>query len=170
MSEEIEQLDQSRIDEMIWKHIGLKPAREIADMAGIKPEEVLRRKNELIDEVDVLTLQQKRQRLMIELDGMARDARDRASTTSDEFYAGTINAASGAIKTMLAELARMEKQDTTRVDALNQKRVQELVSIMRATVDSAVPDIARKFDLDETELFEIFNQRLIEVAQERDLA
>ena len=159
-----------RVDALIWKYIGLKPVREIADLTGLKPEEILRRKNELLEEVDVLSIQQKRQRLVVELDGMAREARERAASTIDEYYAGMVNASTANIKTLLAELARMEKQDTTRVDALNQKRVQELVSIMRATVDSAVPDIARKFDLDETELFEIFNQRLIEVAQERDLA
>lgn len=167
---ELENVDQSRIDKLIWKHAGLKPVREIAELAGIRPEEVLRRKNELLEEVDVLTIQQKRQRLMIELDGMARDARDRAEGISSEFYAGTINAATGAIKTLLGELNRLEKQDTTRLESLNQKRIAELVSLVREVVDISVLEIAEQHDLDQEELYAVFNQRMIEAAQKRDLS
>src|SRR5690625_7746741 len=78
MSAEVESLDQGRVDALIWKHAGVRPVREIAEMAGVRPDEVLRRKNELLEEVDVLTIQQKRQKLLIELDGIARDARKRA--------------------------------------------------------------------------------------------
>lgn len=169
MSGEIEHLDQGRVDELIWKHIGLKSVREIASLTGLKPEEVLRRKNELLDGVDVLSIQQKRQRLLIELDGMARDARERASGASDEFFSGAINASTGAIKTMLGELARQEKADTSKVETLNQKRVSELVSLMREVVDISVVEIAAKHELDEEDLYEVFNRRMIEAAEKRDL-
>lgn len=167
---EITNLDQSRIDGLIWKYAGLKPVRELADMAGVKPEEIMRRKNELLEEVDVLTIQQKRQRLMIELDGMARDARDRAQDISSEFYAGTINAATGAIKTLLSELNRLEKQDTVKIESLNQKRIAELVSLVREVVDISVLEIAERHDIDQEELYSVFNQRMIEAAQKRDLS
>lgn len=170
MSGDIEHLDQERVDELIWKHAGLKPVREIASLTGLKPEEVLRRKNELLESVDVLSIQQKRQRLLIELDGMARDARERAQGASDEFYAGTINASTGAIKTMLSELARQEKADQSKVESLNQKRVSELVSLMREVVDISVVEIASKNELDEDDLYEVFNRRMIEAAEKRDLA
>lgn len=166
MGEEIEHLDQSRVDELIWRHAGLKPVREIAEMTGLKPEEVLRRKNELLDSVDVLTIEQKRQRLLIELDGMARDARDRSKGISDEFYAGTVNASVGAIKTMLSELARMQKQDSGRIEALNQLRVKELLRLVDVTVVRAVREIATSHDLDETELMEVFQGHLVEAAKE----
>lgn len=170
MSGEIEHLDQSRVDEIIWKHVGLKSVREISEMAGVKPEEVLRRKNELLEGIDVLSIQQKRQRLLIELDGMARDARERAKNTVDEFYAGTVNASAGAIKTMLNELSRMEKQDSAKIDALNQKRVSELVALIREVVDVSVVEIATQHNLDEADLYEVFNRRMIEAAEKRDLA
>lgn len=166
MGEEIEHLDQSRVDELIWRHAGLKPVRDIAEMTGLKPEEVLRRKNELLDGVDVLSIEQKRQRLLIELDGMARDARDRAQKASDEFYAGTVNAASGAIKTMLAELARMQKQDSGKIEALNNMRVKELLRLVDFTVARSVREIATTHDLDETELMEVFQGHLVEAARE----
>lgn len=166
MSGEVEHLDEERISEIIWRNIGLKSVRDIAEMTGLKPEEVLRRKNELLDSVDVLSIDQKRQRLLIELDGMARDARDRAQGASDEFYAGTVNAATGAIKTMLAELARMQKQDSGKIEALNQLRVKELLRLVDSTVVRSVREIAATHDLDETELMEVFQGHLVEAARE----
>lgn len=165
-----EAVDQSRIDEMIWEYSGIKPVREISELTGLKPEEVMRRKTELIDSVDVLSIQQKRQRLLIELDGMARDARERAANTIDEYYSGMLNSSVAAIKTLLNELSRMEKQDSGKVEALNRKRVEELVSLVREVVDESVAEISETYGLDDQELFSIFNQRMIDAAQKRDMA
>lgn len=163
---EVESVDQSRIDEIIWRHSGVKSIRQIAEETGIRPEEVLRRKNELLDSVDSLSIQQKRQRLLVELDGMARDARDKAKNIDSEFYAGTINAATGAIKALLVELARMEKQDSGKVEALNKLRVRELLKLVDFTVARSVREIASTHELDETELMEVFQGHLVEAARE----
>ena len=166
MSEELEHIDQDRIDKAIWKSIGIKSVRQIADETGLKPEEVLRRKNELLDEVDVLSIQQKRQRLLIELDGMARDSRDRAANTVDEFYSGMLNSSVAAIKTMLTELARMERQDSGKIEALNNLRIRELLRLIDVTVARAVTEIANTHDLEEAELMEVFQGHLVEAARE----
>lgn len=166
MSEELELIDQDRIDKAIWKSIGIKSVRQIADETGLKPEEVLRRKNELLDEVDVLSIQQKRQRLLIELDGMARDSRDRAANTVDEFYSGMLNSSVAAIKTMLTELARMERQDSGKIEALNRLRISELLRLIDVTVARAVTEIASTHDLEEAELMEVFQGHLVEAARE----
>lgn len=166
MSEELELIDQDRIDKAIWKSIGIKSVRQIADETGLKPEEVLRRKNELLDEVDVLSINQKRQRLLIELDGMARDSRDRAANTVDEFYSGMLNSSVAAIKTMLTELARMERQDSGKIEALNRLRISELLRLIDVTVARAVTEIANTHDLEETELMEVFQGHLVEAARE----
>lgn len=168
MSEELELIDQDRIDKAIWKSIGIKSVRQIADETGLKPEEVLRRKNELLDEVDVLSIQQKRQRLLIELDGMARDARKRAEGVIDEYAAGLWNAATSAVKTMLTELARMERQDSGKIEALNSLRVKELLSIVEEAVVTSVKTISNTFETPEEEMMEIFQENLIRAAQDRD--
>lgn len=165
MSGEIEHLDQSRVDEIIWKHVGLKSVREISAMAGIKPEEVLRRKNELLDGVDVLSIQQKRQRLLIELDGMAREARERAQRASDEFYAGTINASTGAIKTMLAELARMSRQEEGKAEALNALRVREILRLIDEVVTRTFRQVSLEHNIPEEKMMEVFQGHLVEGAQ-----
>lgn len=168
MTKEVEVRDQSRVDRIIWRHIDVKTVREIAEMTGEKPEYILRRKNELVTEIDSLTIKQKRTRLLTELDGMARDARDRASKASDEFYAGMINSSTSPIKIMLAELARMEKTDDTAVEALNQKRTRELLRLIDTVVTASVREISKTYELEEADLMSVFRDRLVQEAQRMD--
>lgn len=163
-------IDDERVSEIIWKHIGLKSVREIAELCGIKPEAVLRRKNELLDEIDVLSIAEKEARILVELDGMARDAREKAQTISSEFYAGTINASVSALKTMLSQLDRLKKQDQGKIEALNQLRVKELLRLVDETVARSVREIAATYDLDETELMDVFQGHLNDAAREIESA
>lgn len=162
----MEHLDQERVDEIIWKHIGLKSVREIAELCGIKPEAVLRRKNELLDEIDVLSIAEKEARILVELDGMARDMRERAANTIDEYASGMINSSVAALKTMLSQLDRIKKQDQGKIEALNQLRVKELLRLVDETVARSVREIAATHDLDETELMEVFQGHLVDAARE----
>ena len=167
---EVETFDQERIDKIIWRNADVKPIKWIAEQVGKKPEYVLRRKKELMEGIDSLDVQQARYRLVSELNGMSRDAREKAESISAEFYAGTINASVAAIKTMLQELSRMEKADTSKVESLNQKRIAELVSLIREVVDVSVVEIAATHDLDEQALYDVFNRRMVEAAEKRDLS
>lgn len=162
----MEHLDQERVDEIIWKHIGLKSVREIAELCGIKPEAVLRRKNELLDEIDVLSIAEKEARILVELDGMARDMRERAANTIDEYASGMINSSVAALKTMLSQLDRLKKQDQGKIEALNQLRVKELLRLVDETVARSVREIAATHDLDESELMEVFQGHLVDAARE----
>lgn len=154
--------NQERIDRIIWRAIGTKSVRTIADETGLSVDEVLKRKNELRDEIDVLSLQEKRQKLLIDLDELYRGLMDKLDSTSEEFLAGTANAATAAMKVILAELTRLEKADTSAVDALNQKRVRELLRLIDAVVVLSVSEIAEKHSLDEDELMDTFNHHLRE--------
>lgn len=168
-TKEVEGFDQERVDKIIWRNADVKPIKWIADQIGKRPEYVLRRKKELMEGIDALDVQQARYRLVSELNGMSRDAREKAESIASEFYAGTINASVAAIKTMLQELARMEKADNSKVESLNQKRIAELVDLMREVVDISVVEIATKHGLDEQELYDVFNRRMSEAAEKRDL-
>ena len=170
MAEEIERTEDSeRVRKLIWRHMGVRSAREIAEMTGGPPETILRVKRELLEEVDVLSIDEKRQRIVVELDEMARDARDRAQGMSDEFYSSSIQAATGAMKVVLAELKRIGDQDNSKIEALNQKRIQELVNLVNETVVAGVAEIAATHGLNEDELLGVFNAKLIEAAEGRDL-
>lgn len=164
------EVDQERIDRVIWRGIGVKSVRLIAEEAGIKPEEVLRRKNELLEEVDVLTINEKRSRILAELDEMARSARERSARASDEFAAGLLNASASAMKTVLAELARSEKQDAGKIEALNQLRIKELLRLVDTTVSRTFREISSVHEVPEEEMMNVFQGLLSESARDLDVS
>ena len=158
--------DRERVSEIIWKHIGLKSVREIAELTGLKPEEVLRRKNELLDEIDVLTVREKQARILVELDGMSREMRERARNTIDEVASGMVNSAVAALKTMLQQLDRLKKQDDGEVATLNMLRQKELLRLVNETVQRSLTEIAATHHLDKQDLLEVFQGHLVEAARE----
>lgn len=168
MSEEIETFDQERADRIIWRHIGRKPVSEIAKLVSMKPEEVLRRKNELIESVDVLTIHEKRTKLLSELEEIAANAKDRYTNASDEFAAGLLNSSVAAIKTVLGELNRMEAKSSGEVEKLNNLRIKELLSLVDRVVHTSVRELAEKYDLDESDMLEVFQENLVSAAREID--
>lgn len=163
-----DELYNERVDRLIWKYIGVKSVRDIAKETGLTPEQVLRRKSELIDSVDVLTVQQKRTKILISLERLAQDAIERAEGTDDEFYAGMLNAARGSWKDILTELRRVDKNEQEAVNTLNNMRIRELVSLVQDAVNASVPEIAERYGLEESDLFDIFNANLTRAAERRD--
>lgn len=151
-----------RIERQVWKALGIKPLKQIAEETGLSRDQIIRIREELLSSVDDLTIQQKRQKLLIELESLAYDARDRAQGMPDEFVAGTLNASVGAIKAIQAELARMAKTDDGKVLALNNLRRREIVRMYTAVVDAGVEEIASTHGLDSDELFSVFNRYLSE--------
>lgn len=160
--------DWVQVDKIIWKNAGLRPVRWIAERTGLSPDQVLRRKNILFDEVDELTIAQQRQRLVVTLHKIADDAREAAEKSPLEFKAGLINSAIAAIKTVLSQLDRLEKSNTKGVDKLNEMRVQELVSLVQEVVDTSVKEVADTYDIPEDDLFLIFNRHFAVAAAKRD--
>ena len=166
MSTEVEHLDQERVDELIWRGAGVKSVRKIAEETGLKPEEVLRRKNELLDEVDPLTIQQTRQRLIIDLQRIARKTQEDYEASPFEFKAGLVNSAVASMKLVLAEMTRAEKADSSKVDALNALRQREILRLVRDSVLTTLDEIAELHDLDRDQLQDVFQKNLVQTAHE----
>lgn len=158
--DDIDAKSDAQIDKIIWKNAGILSVRDLARKTGLSPDHVLRRKNQLFDEVDVLTVQQHRQKLTIDMQRIANDAQKSAENAPLEFRAGLLNSAIAAIKTVLGQLDKQTKGEQTVVDKLNERRVQELLSIVRDSVDISVAQVAELYGLDENELFELFNANL----------
>ena len=166
MSDDIEISD--RIARLVWKRLGNRSVRQIAQETGLTPEQVLRIKNELLEGVDDLSIAQKKYKLIVELEGIAQDAREAAENSVEDFKSGMWNSAVSAMKTMLAELNRMEKADTSKVEALNALRVRELLKLVDTVVHLTLQDISDKYDVGEAELQAIFQDHLIPAATELD--
>ena len=165
MSEELEPVDQERIDRLIWKNVGLLPVSQVAKLAGIKPEEVLRRKSELLEEVDVLSVEQSRQKLMVDLQTIARKAQDDYDSSPWETKAGLLNTAISAMKQIFNEFNRSEKNNSAKIEALNNLRKREIVNLYVAVVNSGVGEISDKYGVPQEELFEVFNRYMREESQ-----
>lgn len=155
-----------RIQRIVWKGLGNKTVREMADETGLTPEEIFAVKRELLGAVDVLTVQEKRQKILIDMEKLAQDALDRAEDSSDEFFAGMMNAARGAMKDMLTALNQTAKGEQEAIERLNDLRVRELLSLIDRTVAYTLTEIAKTYDLDENELHDIFQKHLKPAAQE----
>jgi hypothetical protein len=160
-----------RIEKYIWKQIGKQSLREMATSLGVTPEEVMRVKRDMVDSVDDLTVQVQRLKLIKQLQDVADDVKSKLSEVGDERnYAGIANAFTSASKALLVELNRTAKQNDEAVNALNNLRVRELVSLMYEVIDGGVPIVAERYQIDTDEVFTIFNDVLARAAARRDIA
>lgn len=164
------ELEEFTIDERtqkkVWRSLGVKSLKQIADETGLTRDQVIRLRTELLDSIDVLTEQQARTKLLKELEDMVYEARDRADKSSDEFYSGMMNSAISAIKAIQAERQRMSKENQDAITALNTLRKKEIIKMYVGVVDSGVAEIAETYGLEEDELFEVFNRHLSEFKEE----
>ena len=168
MSNEIEEYD-PRIERIIWKGLGTKTVRQMAEETGLSPEKIHAIKREMLSAVDVLTIQEKRQKLLIDLEDIADNVRSDYDSAPFEFKAGLMNSAVSAMKTILVELNRTAKGEQEAIDRLNALRVKELVNLVREAVDTSVPEISEKYNIPEDDLFDIFNANLGKAAMKREI-
>lgn len=160
---------EQRIQKFVLRHIGKKNAREMAAELGVSPEEILRAKRALLEEIDPLTIQVQKMKLLTKLQELADEAHDRSKSVSDDRnFAGIVNASAGAIDKLLKELNRSAAQDSAAVDALNALRVRELLRLIDVTVDRTLRDIAEEHNLDYEDLQETFNRHLRPAAEGLD--
>lgn len=157
-----------RLERIVWKGLGIKSVRQIASETGLAPEEVLRVKNELLDSVDVLTVQQRRQKILVDLQEVAQRVQDDYDSSPMEFRAGLMNSAVSAMKTILVELNRTQKGEADAISQLNALRVKELLSLIDEVVLVSVQSIAKEHGLDEDELLSVFSENLESAAMRRD--
>ena len=157
-----------RIQRKIWKLLGRRSAREIASEVGLPPEEVLRIKREMLDEVDILSVTETKRKLLSDLQDISQRLQDDYDASPWEFKSGIANSSIAAMKTVLGSLKDTSKGEQEAVDRLNALRVRELLSLMQEVVERGVKETVDRFDLDEDEVFGIFNVALAEAAQNRD--
>lgn len=154
-----------RTERAIWRGMLTKSVRQLADETGLTTDAVLRIRNQMLESVDALSIDQRRTKLLVELQEISDRARQEFETTTDARSKAPLLATSvSAMKVVLGELRNLEKTGSAEVDTLNALRLQELTTLMRETVDGGVAEVAEKFDIDKQLLFDIFNAKLMEAA------
>lgn len=160
----------------IWRYMGTMSAREIAAEVGLQPEEVLRIKHEMLDEVDALSNEQQRRKLLADLQEVASAAIEKSKNVFDERnYAPMLSASTQAMKMIMGELNRVDKGVEDRIERLNQKRIEVLFTIFDVTMNMSIPEIAKLTGYeDEEELFAVVSRNLpiaaaqVEAVQEQE--
>lgn len=158
-----------RTRRLITSLLGRKTPRQIADEAGVTPDVVLRVKQDLVDGIDALTVDEHVAVAVSLLHEVARKALAEFDKSDDaRSKAPLLQSVTGAVKTQVQVLEKWRTKNESAVATLNAKRQSELVTLMQTTVDRGVEEIARDYDLDKQTLFDVFNRHLIEAAMEMD--
>lgn len=159
--------DFTQLDKQIARYIETKTPREIADLAGVTPERVIARAEEMKDEQDAITLDTRIHFLMRRLDSIAQSALDDAQNAADaKEKGGLYSAAVGAIRESMKQLNLFKKENEAAVQELNQKRVTEILRLLDVIVLMGVEEISATYGIDETDLSLIFQSKIVEAAKE----
>ena len=160
MSDEIEPVSDERIERYVWSRIGKESARDMAKALGVSPEEILRVKRSIVEEVDAISIEVQKARLMRTLQEIADDAKEEFEHAPAEFKSGLLNSSVSAIKTLLVELNRTSKQDSEAVARLNELRTREILRLIDSTVNKTLDEISETYDLDRADLTRMFRGHL----------
>ena len=129
-------------EDRLWEMVGTRTPKQIADELGLPPAEVVRRTREMLESVDILTIEQQRQKLMIDVGRIARKAEEAFDNSLDERNkSGLLNSAVNAQKEVLRQLEKMETRNAEAVDALNRMRVAELVRLVETAVVNTLAEL-----------------------------
>jgi succinate dehydrogenase/fumarate reductase flavoprotein subunit len=159
----------ARIERLVFRYAGQKTVREIGELAGITPDQVIRVKQRVFDNIDVLDINQRRAKLMMDLQTIADEAIEAFRNESEAKAKGPLlSAATQAIKSVLAEVRNLEKQSTGEVNALNAKRVEELLRLVDVVVMELIDFVVENTDLEQETLLILVQKLLVKAAQEAD--
>lgn len=157
--------DMTELDRNIMRYVGVKTPRAIAEMTGHTAEEVLRRKDTLLDEVDALTIDQQITKIMITLGRIATDAEDAAANADYRDKGPLYSAAVTALSHQVKQLNSLKKDNDSKVVELNRLRLQEMMRFFDEVIDRGSEKIARDNDLEKTVLISVFNSFIVDSAR-----
>lgn len=158
--------DLSTKQKLLLRYAGTKSPNEIAELTGIKPEDVARETAALLDSIDVLTVQHKRMKLLIGLEEVNEELRSRLADMSDRNVTAAVATFGANNSRILKELRDAEKADAGKIEQLNDLRFRELLKMVDETVAISVGEISELTGIDASQLMEIFTRNLVVKARE----
>jgi len=155
----------ARLERVLWKNMTKKTVPQLAEMTGLTNAQVLKFRNEMLESVDALTVDQKRTKMLVDIQDLVDKANaEFDSTTDSRAKPGLLGSAISGMKLILGEIARLEKMASSDVERLNDMRQRELIQLIQETVDASVKEIAKQYGLDTQPLFDVFNRNLMDAA------
>lgn len=124
---ELDSYDNERNRRMVWRGLGKKSVRQVAEDTGLTVEQVVNLRNQLFDEVDALSVEQRMMKAVVDLQEFADRARESFETIQDERAKGPLmGQAISATKIVLDTMKYWEKTRTGEVNVLNELRKREI--------------------------------------------
>lgn len=150
-----------RTRKLVWRRLGSHSVSQIAEETGLSREQVFRVKQQLFEEIDVLSIEEQVTKALVSMQELADQALEKIGGISDERnWSGAVNAAVNAQEKILKQLRALKKEDSSKVESLNALRVRELLRLMSRVVNAGVAEIAEEHGLDEAALLETFTMHL----------
>jgi hypothetical protein len=155
------------IEEKLIGWAGVKTPQEISELTGIPAEDVLRRITEILNSVDILSIEQKRAKMVLALEVFIQEALSRIHDATDRNIGAIINSTGGNISRVLAELSDMEERAKLDIEAINRRRAHELLYMIERAVDRSIGELSGRYpELDQAEIESVFRGHLVELAAE----
>ena len=163
----------TRLDRIVWREIGHKSVREIAEEHGLNVQDVFEAKRRILESVDSLTIQERVTKMITDLSEVVEIALAHSRIIGHDAEAQrnlgpVLTAATQASKAVIAQMNTMEKATSGQVEKLNQRRINALVTLVRETVDKSVEELSEKHGISAEEMFAVFNKHLVESAADLD--
>lgn len=168
--------DDERVRSIVWKHLGSKNAREVAELAGVTPDVVMRIKKDLLDTTDSLTVQQHQTRILKLVDETAtqaiewaHDIANSGNPDRERSLGPILTSANQFLKLATQMLKETEAKNAAQVEALNQLRIRELYDTVVLMMEFVTSDLVEDFGLDRETVGKLFEAALGKAAEKLDL-
>lgn len=115
---DVERADRTAFDQRLLAHAATLSPSEIGAKYGLSASDVASRITTLLDSRDWLTLRQMEMRLLLEVEDLKNEARDRLRDMDDESYGQTLKSVTGLLKLVSDTIVSRKKDVQIDLDEL----------------------------------------------------
>jgi len=168
------ELARNEIDErtraQVIRFLGTKTIRQIAERLSISPETVLAVKQDIVDSMDALTVEEHVAKAFVDLQNVTALAMAEFQSTDDaRSKAPLLATAVGATKTTMQMLEKWEAKNKVQVDTLNRKRQTELTTALNRMSELTSTELDDGLPHTKDEILQSMLNNLMTAAVEMDL-
>lgn len=158
--------DTAELDKYIARYVGIRSPREIAELSGTTARDVIRRAEEMKDEVDALSIEAQISFTLRSLNEIAADAKtDAANSTDNRDKAGLYSAAVSAHAQSLKQLAALKKENDGAVAVLNELRMREILRLYDVVIEQGSRNLAKAHGLEVEEVKDFYLNSIVLAAK-----
>lgn len=159
----------SGIDQKLINYAGVLTPVQIAEILGIDPQDVAKRTLEVLNSIDIFTVEQMRAKQMIMLNQLIAEALNRLPTASEKAAPALMNATGGNIQRAIKELGEIEARAQENHSKLENAYARRMADIVARSFDRYLGRLGVLYpEIDPTELATGFQETILQIAREID--